>query len=236
MKALNDYDEVLKALIQDKATKLDMADRREAILQAVSEHSKVRPLVKRRSLLGLGSSILGTPTGWDSDFSTVLSIEYPVGQVPPTYLEPEAWLLTSSPTALTPYHLVFPGHHIGTGERLNLEWSVPHTVGESTGTIPDGHYRAVAMLGASYACLQLAGYYSQAGDPLISLDSQNPGSKADQYMRLAREYQHRYREFFGLGPANGKDGAAVAAAGILVDIDRRDSWGNDFFAHPKRFR
>jgi len=230
-KVLSDYEVVLAALIQDSAQKLTIEARQEAIQNAVAEHSRLFPLTRRRSLAGSGTAVLGTPTGWVDEFSSVRQIEYPVGADIPHYLEAEDWLLISSPTSSTTYQIRYLGGSIATSQRLNLEWTVPHVVSETTGTIADPIYRAVATLGASYACLALAGYFTQSGDPMISIDSQSAPSKARDYRELAKEYRSRYRLMIGLGPED--QGADVIAAGVFADVPSQTyQWGERFLLHP----
>jgi hypothetical protein len=233
MATVIDYFTVLDALVQDQAKKLNTPARFEAVAQAVAEHSRVKPIIRRRSLSGTGSYTLGTPTGWDNDFSSIESLEYPVGQRPPSYLKADTWLLTSSPTALTRYQIQLADVSPATAERINIAWTVPHVVNEAGSTIPEGHYRAVATLGASYACLMLAGFYSQQGEPMISIDSQNPGSKARDYMALAKTFRGSYLRFFGI---NEDDTGSVPAAGIFAPIEHNYQWGGDFMGHLRSWR
>jgi hypothetical protein len=234
MPTLFDYTLVVERLVKDEANKLTAADRDEAVQQAVQEHTRTKPWQRATSMLGSGSAVLGLPTGWQVDASILEQIEYPVGTIPPTYLAQDEWRITAAPTAPLGLHLLLFSASPGTAERLNLFWTAPHVVSEATSTIAVGHYRAVAALAASYACLQLAGFYSQAGDPTISLDSQDPRTKAQEYRALAREYRGRYQTFFGLG-SEGK-AADVQAASVSWDIDRNTGYRQDFFVHQKRYR
>jgi hypothetical protein len=230
-----DYFLVIDQLIQDQAGKLSTVGRVEAVQLAVAEHSRIKPILRRRSLSGTGTYTLGTPTGWDDEFSSVESIEYPVGQRPPSYLDSDAWLLVSSPTAPTRYQIQFQDVAPATAERINLAWTRPHVVTDAGSTIPEGHYRAVATLGASYACLMLAGFYSQQGEPMISIDSQSPGSKARDYMALAKTLRGSYSRFFGL--SESESGAnATPAGGMFVPIEHNYQWGGDLMQHPRIFR
>lgn len=233
MARLLDYFLVINALVQDQAQKLATTDRMEAVQLAVAEHSRVKPIVKHRSLPGTGTYTLGTPTGWDTEFSQVAQIEYPVGERPPSYLRPDQWLMVSSPTATTRYQIQFQEVSPATAERVNVSWTMPHTVSEATATIPEGHYRAVATLGASYACLMLAGYYSQQGEPMIAIDSQNASTKARDYMALARTLKSHYNAFFGI---HEDDTAGVQAASTSAEITHNYQWGGDLMAHPVTWR
>jgi hypothetical protein len=235
MVALTDYFLVINEMIQDQARKLTDSSRFEAVAQAVAEHSRIQPIIRSRSLSGTGTYTLGTPTGWDNEFSSIDTIEYPVGQRPPSYLASDAWLLVSSPTATTRYQIQLQHVSPGTAERVNIAWTVPHVVSHSESTIPEGHYRAVATLGASYACLMLAGFYSQQGEPMISIDSQNPGSKARDYMALAKLLRGSYNRFFGISEsASGVN--SVPAAGVFSPVEENYQWGGDLMAHPRHWR
>jgi hypothetical protein len=233
---LYDFDTVVQAIIQDGAGKLSVASRLEAIRDAVAEHAHLVPILRRRYLYGTGSTILGTPTGWVDEFSAVQRIEFPVGTNPPTYLQTQDWTLLSSPTAATTYQIQFVSMSLGTGQRVNLEWTIPHTIDETSSTIPDAQFRPVGWLASSYALLQLAAFYNQSGDSTIGIDSQDPGSKGRDYLALARELRNRYRLFFGLGAENGKAAADVQPAGIFIDLDRKTSYRGNWFTHDNRYR
>lgn len=231
---LVDFDIVVQSIIQDGAQKLTVNSRFDAIRDAVAEHAHLIPFTRRRSIFGTGSAILATPTGWVDEFSAVQRIEYPLGTNPPTYLQSSDWTLISSPTASTTYQIQFLSLSLATAQRVNLEWTIPHTIDESTSTIPEAQFRPVAWLASSYALLQLSAFYNQSGDSTISIDSQDAGSKGRDYLALARELRSRYRLWFGLGVEGEK--SDVQAAGIFVDLDRKTSYRGDWFMHPNRWR
>jgi hypothetical protein len=230
---LTDYLTAVGGHIQDQANKLSTDDRLQAVQNAVAEHGRFRPAIKRRSVPGSGTATIGTPTGFVEDFSTILRLEYPVGGVPPTYLAQTDWRFVSSPTALTTYQIQFLTANPGTAQRINVEWTAPHRVTDAEATIPEIHFRPVAALAGSYACLALAGYYAQSGDPLISIDSQNPMTKSAEYRALARELRSSYNRFFGI---NEKDASAVPAGAVIAPMERTYQWGGEFFGHPRWWR
>lgn len=231
-KTLASYRNLLSNLLQDNTTKLTDSARDDAINAAVDFHSRVRPDYRRRSIAGNASAIIGTPTGWHNDWSQISEIEFPVNQVPPTFLEDDDWLLKESPTASTRYQIMFLNAQPGTGERFNLKWSVPHTLSATAAntTIPTAHFRPVCMLAASFALQQLAAFYTQSGDSTIAADSMNPQTKEQGYDRLAGRWRKRYQEYFGLSDDQ------VAPASVWQDVDRLTSRRVDFFTHPKRYR
>src|SRR5574337_639880 len=90
---------IVKLLVNDKAGKLvDYADYDLLIAQAVKgRYSQDRPLVKAKDYTGDGSTYAltlpaatGNPAvyGWIEGFSSIVSLEYPTGNRPPTYLDP----------------------------------------------------------------------------------------------------------------------------------------------------
>lgn len=233
---LMDYFLVVDALIQDQVEKLSPDYRHHAIYAAVAEHSRIQPVLQRRTLAGTGTSSISLPTGFVADFSAVQRIEYPVGDIPPSYLSSDEWLLTSTVTGTSISHITFMAVQPGVGEHVRVEWSVPHAVTEAGGTIPEGHYRAVATLGASYACLELSAYYAQSGDPLIAVDSQNPLSKSADYRALAKEYRERYRYFFGLGSEDEAAGTDVTPGNAYAYIPTSFQWGMPLLTHRQHKR
>ena len=231
-KTLADYRVLLGQLLQDNAGKATAGPRDAAINAAVDFHSRVRPHYKRRSITGNGSATIGTPTGWLNEWSQITQIEYPVGKIPPTYLEEDDWLFKESPTASTRYQIVFLNAQPGTGETFNLKWTVPHTLAATAAstTIPTAHFRPIGMLAASFALEQLAAFYTQSGDSTIAVDSMNPQTKEQGYDRLAGRWRKRYQEYFGLSDNQ------VAPASVWHDVDRLTSWNSDFFIHRRKNR
>lgn len=67
-------------LIQDQ-------EMRECILDAVLKHSKKFPHEMRYDVIGNGEYRYALPSDWDDDFSTIVDIEYPISNRPPSYID-----------------------------------------------------------------------------------------------------------------------------------------------------
>src|SRR5882762_5148906 len=102
---LTDFETGVASRIQDSANKLSLADRDDSISQAVKQrYSKDRPRELASDVTANGTASLPLPTGpavppeqFEDGFSTVRAIEFPIGDLPPTYLETDSWMLYRKP-------------------------------------------------------------------------------------------------------------------------------------------
>jgi hypothetical protein len=232
-KTLSDMRLIVSGLIQDVAGKLSVTSRNQAIAAAVKLHSNNVPARKFQVVTGASNGVVRTPTGWVHDVSEILQIEYPLGRRPPEYLQEDQFRVIPMPTGSAPYKIYLTDSTPTASEPIGVRFTTPHTFGAtaSQNTIPDHHVDAVAHLAAHIACNQLAAFYSQSGDSGIQADSVNHQQKLPNYLQLAKAYVSHYMAFFKISEAG-----FVKAASVLVDIDRKTSWGDDLFYHPKRRR
>lgn len=218
----------LGGLVQDKAGDLATADRDRAIAHAAEQFSRVRPRLIVADVTGTGSNDYAPPTGWEEQFSTILSIEFPTGNVPATLLEDGDYeiyrttagerirLRTQQPTASEAFRVSFTGLH---------------SVTATAGTIGDGNFRAVCHLAAAIACRMLATQYSQATSPSLGADSVDHKSKAGEFAARSRELLQIYRIHIG-----AQAETPAPAASYTQDWDRDFGWGEDRLTHPRRWR
>lgn len=198
------YDLVV-AKIKDSAESLGQID---DILPAIDASllraSEVRPLEAVADLSGTGLHDLDLPEGWAADFSRVLTIEYPVGNVPETMLPIEDFSLYRTPTGLV---LRLTCEVPPLAEPVRVTFSQPR----SEATLPVGDLDAVACLAAASCLRNLAARYAQSSDPSMSVDVVNYGSKADSYRRLAEALEGQYNLHFGIDPKGGVKAAGATA-------------------------
>jgi hypothetical protein len=234
-KTLADARAIMSGLIQDQGGKLSTTARNQSIQAAVELHSTFLPRVKVQVMTGVSNDRSAVPTGWIDDVSELLRVEYPLHDTPPTYLEAEDDVtVITAPTATSArFKLLFLNDVPGATERFAVHYTKPHIFGAtaSQNTIQDNHIQAISYLAAALACKQLAAFYSQSGDNLIQADSVNSQQKNPSYLNLSRAYFDYYYTFFKIDP-NGK----ARAAGINVDMDRKFSFGGEFFTHPRHWR
>lgn len=191
----------IQAKIKDTAGRLtDPDDYNTAIVEALKSYSRIRPRRVVIDIVADGGHDLDLPAEWVADFSSVLSIEYPVGSVPETLLPAAAWKFYADPTGIKIRLIDAPT----AGETIRLQHTAIHT--EETVTSAD--VDAVANKAAALCCRMLASSYGQSSAPLIQADSVNYGDKVDSYRRLADSFDALYDDHFGIG----KDPAVRAAS------------------------
>jgi hypothetical protein len=179
------------AKVKDDSAKVAPDDYESAAAEALKRYSKHRPRLVCEDLTGNGTNDLLLPTGWSEGISSIVSIEYPMGQVPETLLDTDYWtiyqqpagkrlrLLEAKPTAL---------------ERVRVLYSALHP----KATIPAADEDAIANLAASICLRLLATAYGQTGEPLIQADVVNYRSKTDEFRRLADSFEKIYKDHLGL--------------------------------------
>src|SRR5260370_1269489 len=152
---LTDFETGVLSRIQDSANKTSLADRDDAITQAVKRYSKDRPREMVTDLVGANNALLALPTGpgtppetFEDGFSIVRCIEFPVGNLPPTFLEGEDWLLYRTPAGLK---IALTSMVPQAADTLRVTWTVRHIPGTSGGspvatTVPDADFEAVCDL------------------------------------------------------------------------------------------
>jgi hypothetical protein len=144
-------------LIRDDAGKIALAEKDRAIAAAVLRYSEDRPQDKVQDVTPASANLLPLPAAWEADFSTLRSLEYPIGNVPPTYIDQDATASTARRPAL----------QIQTDDAVQVAantvraaFTIKHVLDAGTDTIPLQHRQAVASLAGAICCRQLAAFYS----------------------------------------------------------------------------
>ena len=221
---LIDYQTLLGRLVRDDNAVITTADIDNAIVLAVIRYSSDFPLAKVADLTPNGLSYLPLPVDWMSGFSVIASIEYPLAAFPPCLLDGEQYYLHQSPSGMT---VVFP--FIPT-DTVRLSYTLPHTVTTLIDTISPQVREAVTCWAAAWCCDQLSSYYASASDNTFQADHVQRNSQSADYARLAKNYRTRYFSELGI-----KEDKQVAASAV-VDLDLKNSRGQDRFIHSNRYR
>lgn len=186
------YD-LTKAAVKDDSGRLaDPTDYDAAVVQAIKRYSMARPRLVCEDISGTGGHDLTLPAGWCAEFSTLVSIEYPVGNVPESLLDGDEWTIYQSPTGLK---LRLIDAVPPATETVRVLYSALH----SEATVPVADTEAVANLAASLCLRQLAAGYGNSNDSTIQADSVNHQSKTDEYRRLAESFEKLYAGHLGIG-------------------------------------
>ncbi|PKN46764.1 MAG: hypothetical protein CVU59_05040 [Deltaproteobacteria bacterium HGW-Deltaproteobacteria-17] len=194
------YD-LTKTRVKDDSDRLsDPTDYDDAIAQALKRYSKFRPRLNCADIPGAGTHDIAIPADWEDGLSSIVSAEYPVGDVPETLLETYQWRLYRTPSGLV---IRLPEHTPDADETVRVLYSVMH----DEDSIPPVDLESVADLAASICLRMLAAKYVDTGDPLIAADVVNYRSKSDEARRAADGLEKRCKEHLGI-----KDGDTVPAA------------------------
>ncbi|MCK5607336.1 hypothetical protein KAR91_35965 [Candidatus Pacearchaeota archaeon] len=222
----------LERALQDYAEFLQPDDRTTFLEQAVLLYSRERPLIKIAELTGDASAFdFSLPSGWVEDFSYIKGrIEYPVNddiQSRP-YVDDNSWeFIRKLDGSDTTTYIRFLTFTPASSEKARFEYTIPHSITESSVTVKDGDSEAVVSLAASMCFWALAARFAQTSDPSIEADVIDHQRKSELYRDLAEEKAKIYNALMGLGEAAKSSGAA--SAGIAVkdfDIMYPGSIGN----------
>lgn len=224
---LVDYQTLVTELVRDDAAKILVAERDRAITAAVLRYSSDKPKKKVQDLTPESAQVLPLPAAWEADFSQLLDLEHPIGDVPPTFLNQETYGIYEGP-ASNKIHLL-DGVTVAANS-VRASFTIKHVVDAVTDTIPLQHREPVACWAAALLCDQLASFYSSGVDSTIQADSVEQRSKAQEYSARARTYRKRYQDELGI------EDKKSAPAGVVVNLDQADSQGQDRLTHPARFR
>ena len=224
---LSDYQSLVESLVRDDTGKVGANDLDVAIALAVDRYSADRPRHKSEDLVSPGGNTLPLPTtDYDATFSEIESLEYPIGEFPPVFIDSTAWALYTAPTG----DQLTLAQSLSTGQEVRALFTIKHVLDETTDTIPAIDKEAVASWAAAFLCDQLASLYSGDSDTTIQADNVDHGGKAREFAMRANSLRKRYHDLLGIDPKRN------AAAGVVVDMDMSNSVGGDRLTHPRRYR
>ena len=214
--------DLAKAMVKDESGKLaDPFDYNDSISAALKRYSRSRPQTKVEDLAGNASHDLDLPASWTADFSTIVTLEYPIGSIPATILTGDAWQFYRTPSG-TKIRLIYDKPAVSSAVRC--EYTLLH---DET-TLPVSDLEAVAALAASFCLRRLAAIYGQTSDSSIQADVVNYRSKSDEYRRLADSYEEVYNKALGLRKDDGVAPAMASTGPVATDRTRmthgRGSW------------
>lgn len=212
-KTLADFQQQVDRLVQDTAQRLPAEARDSCIVEALtSRYSKARHLPKVKDLAGDGATYKWTLNttnfpGWTQNFSVITGLEYPAGDREPKMLTGEDWLVYW-PNSTAP-ELRLRSVTPAAGKTLRVTYATIHA--EDGSTVPDGDFYGVVNLAASLCCRSLAAAYAQSGDTAIGADAVDYRGKSQQYAELAKVYEERFKEAFGLDEDEEQSAASATA-------------------------
>lgn len=186
--ALSDFQTLVDDLIRDDAGKIATPQRDRAIGLAVARYGQDRPRVDMVDVAADGSSYLPLPAGWEDGGSALMSLEYPIGEWPISYLAHDAYGVVHGPMG----DEIRLAGAIQAGAQVRAMFTLGHTLDGTTDTLPDADREAVALYAAALLMDQLASLHSGDGDSTISADSVEHRSQAQEYSRAKRARSSEY--------------------------------------------
>src|SRR6266404_4723187 len=211
--ALSDYQALVDSLVRDDAGKITTGVRDMAIELARLRYSSDRPQIKVEDVAAPGTNLLPLPVSWQSDFSKLKSLEYPIGNVPPSLL---------SPDDVQPYRDLTGDKFltltvIAAGKNVRYSYTQRHLLDAGNDTIPLGDRQAVASYAAALCLDELAAFYSGQTDATVQVVVVQQRTPAQEYANRARTLRQFYFDTLGIDPKR------AVAAGTVVALDPRDS-------------
>ena len=221
---LIDFQTLTQNLVRDQDAKVTPGQYDEAISLALREYNKRKADTKVQDVAGDGTRLLALPAAWETDFSIVRAVEYPIGEIPPTMLQ--GWSLYQSPSDLK----IMLKTAVTSGGNARVTFTIRNVLTESSDTVPEDDREAVCSYAAAVVCQQLASLYSGDGDATLQADAVNHQDKARRFAARAKELRQRFYDQLGIDPKKN------VAAGVDVDLDLADSLGGDRLTHSARYR
>ena len=207
-----------------------------AILERYSQDA---PLEIISDVAGNGTNYLPLPvapgTGslpvWESNFSVIKQIEFPVGQQPPQLVLDSDLLIYHTPGK--PDTILIDFDTPSADETCRVTWTARHLVDGST--VPDKDFYAVVDFAASLGAERLASFYVGTGDASLNADVVNYRSKSSEMLSIAKALRKRYYNHMGIDEGATGD-AEVAPAFALGNQYLNQNSGVDRLVHDKYSR
>lgn len=216
--AIEDYQDLVTSLVRDPDGLISDTERDKAIALAVTRYSEDRPRALLEDLTTPAEGLLDLPDAFDPERSRIIKLESPPEQAPPTYLDPESWMIYEGLDGKKIMFISRPQ----TGQTIRARFTAPHTLDDEADTIPAQDMEAVASWAAAVLCEQLASQFSGDSIPTIDADSVDHQSKGRDFANRASRLRKHYYDSIGVDPKRN------VAAGAVVDLDINDSRGKDF--------
>lgn len=223
---LADYETLVQNLVRDDANRLALQDIDDAIALALQRYSKDRPQTAVEDLNPTSATVLPLPNVWEAGFSALKSLEYPIGENPPEYIEPSRYAFYQDPTAIT-IKLI---DGVDTTKDVRAAFTIAHVLDATHDTIPLSDREAAACWAGALLCDQLAAFYSGGADSTIQADSVRQQSKSQEYASRAKALRKRYLDEIGV-----EEKTAVAASAVVV-VTPTDSRGQARITHASDYR
>ena len=168
---------------------------------------------------------------WESNFSVIAQLEFPIGQQPPQLIDDSDFRVYHAPGVADKILLNFDTP--ASGDFIRCSWSSRHLPDGST--VPDRDFYAVVDYAASLGADVLASWYVSNGDATIGADVVNYRTKSQEAQAVAKMLRKRYYNHMGIEEGD-KGEAEVGPAFSLGNQYLEQNSGVDRLVHGKYTR
>lgn len=195
---LDDFRALVDDQVRDAAARLGDEARDRALGRAVVQYGKDRPRLLVADIAAIGGMPphLPLPDGWVAGESAAVSIEYPIGAMPPTLMLRPRWGVIATPAGVV---IALP-QDAAVGKTHRLTFTAPHQLAEDADTVPPADREAVSLYAAAILLDQLAAATSGDQDATIQADSVRHGQTGPNYAARATTARQRYHDLLGIDP------------------------------------
>ncbi len=237
--AIADFVAAIPDVLSDDAGRITASLTTFAVRAIIERYSQDAPLEIVSDVQGNGTHYLplpvapgaGTVPVFESNFSVIRQIEFPIGQQPPQLVLDSDLRIYRTPGQADQILINFdvPDPQ----SVLRVTWTARHLPDGST--VPDKDFYAVVDFAASLGAERLATFYVGTGDSTMSADVVNYRSKSQEMLNVAKALRKRY--FNHMGIEEGASGEAeVGPAFALGNQYLNQNSGVDRLVHDKYSR
>lgn len=202
------FESLMTALVRDDDSRLSPGDVSAALGLVINRYNADRPRIVTEDVRVGAGLLLETPQQWVPRRSSIFSMEYPIGRNPPRYINEDYYYVYDLPAGGFELRLL-PVGSVSATEQVRVRYSSEHSDPQ---TFHADDCEALAYLGASILCDQLAALYGHDSDTSLQADTVNHADKGRQFAARARDYRVRYESKFGK-PSTTNAASAVAVIG-----------------------
>jgi len=199
---LASFTDLVESLVRDDDGRLATSEIATAVTLATNRYSKDRPRLLIEDVTASAAQRLNEPASWDSEFSEIRSIEYPLDQSPPCFIPTSDFYVYEGINNVKEIRLVFSTAVVGANCRIRF--TAKH---ESPSTFADDHLELVAGFAAAHLCDHLSAIYGHTTDPTIQSDSVDHNNKGRDFAIRAKSLRSRYEKMFE--PRTASSGASA---------------------------
>lgn len=203
---------------------------------AEPHYSTVRPREKVKDLTANGTSFLAIPAtndGWVDGFSSILSLEYPVNEAPPSILDPRTYIVNRDTNGAERIVWLETAPANSATVRCLFTTTRTYNATAASTTVLDIDHFAVCDLIASYCADAIAAKYARTSEPAFNADAVNYRTKAQEWQSVAKRLWARWESSMGIGSASSAAGKATSA---WVNWDARSMGAISTLTHPRSGR